>query len=66
MHEKVTTKDYVRGMSDQVHPLVQKLFLRGSPIYQENKAPIHTAQDVQLWFDKQTDETLCLTLISKD
>lgn len=43
-------------MKDQVYPFVQTLFPEELMLYQDGKAPIHTAKTVQEWFKEHEEE----------
>lgn len=53
---RITGKDYVTILADHVHPMVQCLFPNGDAVYQDDKAPIHTAHIVQDWFCEHEDD----------
>lgn len=50
LHGRITAKDYVSILADHVLPMVQYLFPNGNAVYQDDRAPIHTARIVQDWF----------------
>lgn len=52
----ITAKDYVNILADHVHPMVQTLFPNGDGVFQDDKAPVHTAHIVQDWFAEHEDE----------
>ena len=56
LHGHVTARDYVTILSDQLHPMVQTLFPDGDAVFQDDRAPVHTAHIVQDWFDEHEDE----------
>jgi hypothetical protein len=43
-------------LGNQVHPMIQMLFLNDNTIFQDSSAPVLTAGTVQLWFEKQEGE----------
>jgi hypothetical protein len=49
LHGNITAREYVNKMGNQVHPMIQTLFLN-------NDAPIHTAGNVQSWFEEHEGE----------
>ncbi|GBM60273.1 hypothetical protein AVEN_248544-1 [Araneus ventricosus] len=52
----IKAKNYVNTLADQVHPMVQTLFPNGDGVFQDDKAPVHTAHIVQDWFSEHGDE----------
>lgn len=56
LHGRITAKDYVTILGDQVHPMVQYLFPNGDAVFQDDRAPVHTAHIVQDWFCEHEDE----------
>lgn len=52
----MTAKTYVNILADQVHPMVQTLFPNGDGVFQDDKAPVHTAHIVQDWFSEHEDD----------
>ncbi|GBM19795.1 hypothetical protein AVEN_208664-1 [Araneus ventricosus] len=63
----IKAKDYVTILADQVHPMVQTLFPNGVGVFQDDKAPVHTAHIVQDWFSEHEDElsNLLATTVTK-
>jgi hypothetical protein len=43
---RITARENVDKLGNQVHPKIQTLFPNNGAGYQENSAPIHTAQTV--------------------
>jgi hypothetical protein len=56
LHGQITAREYVDMLGNQVHPMVQTLFLNNGAVFQEDNAPIHTAGTVQLWFEEHDNE----------
>jgi hypothetical protein len=49
LHGRITEREYVDKLGNQVHPMIQTLF-------PNNNAPNHTAGTVQSWFEGYEDE----------
>jgi hypothetical protein len=43
-------------LGNQVHPLIQTLFLKNDAVFQDDDIPIHTAEIVQPWFEEHEGE----------
>ena len=56
LHGRINSRDYLRILSDQVHPMVRELFPDGDAFFQDDNAPIHTARIVKQWYDEHSDE----------
>lgn len=56
LHEKFIAAHYVDILGDQMHSVVQTLFTEGCPLYQDEKAPIHTAKIIQNCFEEHEEE----------
>ncbi|PNF14495.1 GTPase-activating Rap/Ran-GAP domain-like protein 3 [Cryptotermes secundus] len=52
LHGRVTARECVGRLRNQVYPMVQTLFLSNDAVFEDGNAPIHTAGTVQLWFDE--------------
>ena len=39
LHGRINSRDYLGILGDQVHPMVQALFLEGNAIFQDDNAP---------------------------
>jgi hypothetical protein len=50
------------GLGNQVHPMIQMLFLSNDAVFQGNSAPIHTVGSVQSWFEEHAGELQHLPL----
>ncbi|GBM56079.1 hypothetical protein AVEN_123218-1 [Araneus ventricosus] len=48
----IKARDYVNILAVQVHPMVQTLFPNDDGVFQDDKAPVHTAHIVQNWFSE--------------
>jgi hypothetical protein len=51
LHGRITAKDYVDRLGNQLHPIIQTLFPNNDAVFQDDNAPIHTAGTVQSWFE---------------
>jgi hypothetical protein len=49
LHGRITAREHVKRLGNQVHPIIQMLFLNNAA-FQHDDAPIHTAVTFQLWF----------------
>lgn len=56
LHGRITSHDYIKILSDQIHPMVQELFTEGNAVFQDDNAPIHTARIVSEWHDEHSEE----------
>jgi hypothetical protein len=52
VYDRITAREYVDRLDNQVHPMCQTLFLNNDAIFQDDSAPIHTAETVQSWFEE--------------
>ena len=55
LHGRINSKDHLNILGDQVHSLVQSLFLDDG-IFQGDNASIHTARVVNNWYDEHESE----------
>jgi hypothetical protein len=53
---RITTKEYVDRLGNQVHPMIQTSFPNNDVVLQDDNAPIQTAQTVQSWFQEYEGE----------
>jgi hypothetical protein len=51
LNGRITAREYVHGLGNQVHPMIQKLFPKNDAGFQDDSAPIHTTGTVQSWFE---------------
>ena len=56
LHGRIHSQDYLGILGNQVHPMVQALFLEGNAIFQDDNAPIHTARIVKEWHEEHSNE----------
>jgi hypothetical protein len=47
LHDRMTAREYVDRLGNQVHPIIQTLFLNYYAVSPDANAPIHTAGTVQ-------------------
>jgi hypothetical protein len=52
LHSQITAREYVDRLGCQVHPMIQTLFPNNGAVFQDDNAPLHTAETVQSWFEK--------------
>jgi hypothetical protein len=43
-------------LRNQVHPMIQTLFLNNDPVFHDDNAPINAAGTVQSWFEEYEGE----------
>jgi len=51
LNVRITASDCVGILVNQVHPMVQMLFPNSDVFFQNGNSPIHTARNVQSWFE---------------
>jgi hypothetical protein len=56
LHGRITSREYVDRLGNQVHPMIQALFLNKDADFHDDNAPIHTAESVQSWFEEHEVE----------
>jgi hypothetical protein len=56
LHDRITAREYVDRLGNQVHSMTQTLFLKNDALFQHNNAPIHRAVTVQSWFEEHEHE----------
>jgi hypothetical protein len=52
LHSRITAREQVDRLGNQVHPMIQTLFPNNDAVFQGYNAPIHTAGTVESWFDE--------------
>jgi hypothetical protein len=62
LHGRITARDCVERLGNQVHPMIQTLFPKNNSVFQDDNAPIHTAGTVQSWFEDHEGELQHLPL----
>jgi hypothetical protein len=56
LHGRITAKEYVDSLGNQVHPIIETLFLNNCAVFLEDSVPMHTAGTVQSWFIEHDGE----------
>jgi hypothetical protein len=56
LHNRITAREYVDRLGNQVHPMIQTLFPNKYAIFKDDIAPIHTAGTGQSWFEEHEGE----------
>jgi hypothetical protein len=56
LHGQISAREYMDGLGNQVHPMIQTLFLNNNVVFQGNNSPIYRAQTVQSWFEEHEGE----------
>jgi hypothetical protein len=57
LHDRITAREYVDRLGNQVHPMIQMLFPNNDAVFQDDdSAPLHTARTVQSWSEEHESE----------
>jgi hypothetical protein len=56
IHGRITTREYVVRLGNQVQPMIQTIFPNNDAVFQDDNASIHTAGTVQSWFEEHEGE----------
>jgi hypothetical protein len=58
LHGRITAREYVdaEGLTNQVNPMIQKLFPNNEAVFQDDNAHIHVAGTVPSWFEEHEGE----------
>jgi hypothetical protein len=56
LYGRITAREYVDRLGNQVHPMNQTLFSNKDAVFQDDNAPLHTAGTIQSWFEEHEDE----------
>jgi hypothetical protein len=56
LHGQIAGREHVNRLGNQVHPMIQTLFLNNGAVFQDDSAPSHTAGNVQSWFEEHEGE----------
>jgi hypothetical protein len=56
LHSRITSREYVDRLGNQMHPMIQTLFPNNEPVFKQDSSPIHTAGTVQSWFEEHEGE----------
>jgi transposase len=52
IHGRITARECVDRLGNQVHPMIQMLFPNNDGVFQDDNAPIHTTGTVRWWFEE--------------
>jgi hypothetical protein len=56
LHGRITARDYVDRLGNQMHPMIQNLFPKNEAVFQDDNASSHTAGTVQSCFEEHEFE----------
>jgi hypothetical protein len=56
VHGRITAREYVDRLDNQVHPMTQTLFPNNCVVFQDDTAHIHTAGTAQSLFEEHEGE----------
>jgi hypothetical protein len=56
LHGRITARDYVDRLGNQVNPMIQTLFANNGAVFQDDSAPSYTGGTVQSWFEEHEGE----------
>jgi hypothetical protein len=56
LHGRITAREYVDRLGNQVQPVIQTLFPNNDAVFQDDNAPIQTDGTVQSWFEVREGE----------
>ena len=56
LHGRIKSQNYLKILSDQIHPMIMELFLGGNAIFQHDNAPIHLAKIVSELHEEHSSE----------
>jgi hypothetical protein len=56
LHGRITAKEYVDKLDNQVHPMIQTIFFKNDAVFQDDTAPIHIAGALPSWFEEHEGE----------
>jgi hypothetical protein len=56
LHDRITERDYVDRLGNQVQPMIQTLFPNNDAVSQDDNAPTHVAGTVQSWSEEHEGE----------
>jgi hypothetical protein len=51
LHDRLAAREYVDRLGNEVHPMIQTLFLNNDAVFQDDDAPIHTAGTVESFYE---------------
>jgi hypothetical protein len=52
LHGRITTREYVGSLGNQVDSMFQMLFPSNDAVFQQDNAPIHRAGTIHSWFEE--------------
>jgi hypothetical protein len=52
LHGRITAREHMDSLGNQVHPMFQTLFLNNDAVFQGDNVPIHTAGNVESRFEE--------------
>jgi hypothetical protein len=52
LHDRITAREYVNRLGNQVHPMLQTLYPKKDAVFQDDNVPIHKAGTAKLWFEE--------------
>jgi hypothetical protein len=55
LHDRITAREYVDRLGNQVHPMIQTLFPNSDTLFQDDTAPIHTTGTLPSLFEEHDD-----------
>jgi hypothetical protein len=56
LHGRITVREYVHRVGNQVHPMIRALFPNINSVFQDDSAPIHTAETARPWSEEHEGE----------
>jgi hypothetical protein len=56
LNGRITAREYVDRLSNQVHPMIQTLFPNNNAIFQEDNTRFRIVGTIQLWFEEHEGE----------
>jgi hypothetical protein len=56
LHGRINVRECMERLDNQVHPKIQTLFVNNDAVFQDDNAPIQTAETVLSWFEEHEDE----------
>jgi hypothetical protein len=56
LHGRITARECVDRLDNQVHPMIQTLFPNNDAVFQDDNAPIHIAGTAQSWLEEREVE----------
>jgi hypothetical protein len=56
LHGQIRAREFVDRLDNKVQPMIHMLFPINDAVFQDDNAPIHTAETVQSWFQEHDGE----------